>query len=71
MDLYSCMENCQKSFFIINKTGDDEIEVLKLESLNSLSELIDGYFAFSDPTMSENNPGWPLRNYLIALMYHW
>ena len=28
-------------------------------------------FGFADPCTLELNPGWPLRNYLLYVSYHW
>lgn len=67
----------QKTFFIVKKCSSS-VSVLTLSSsINSTDINVNDltsdeyYFAFSDPTTSSSHPGWPLRNYLIALLFYW
>ncbi|CAH0718246.1 unnamed protein product, partial [Brenthis ino] len=71
---HKLLDTSQKSFFIITK-DNNQVNVVplskaldknKVNSPNSL-DLSKTYFAFSDPSNSEN-PGWPLRILLAALL---
>lgn len=65
----------QKTFFIVKQQTGDIVEVATLKELNKdlITENNDNkiYFAFSDTSASDNYPGWPLRNYIALILYHW
>lgn len=63
----------QKTFFIIKQLNAETAEVIALNSLNAelVTETETIYFTFSDPSTSENHPGWPLRNYIALILHHW
>ncbi|XP_026750200.2 ubiquitin-like modifier-activating enzyme ATG7 [Galleria mellonella] len=71
---YNSLDSSQKSFFIVTKS-DDKLSVIPLSNIlqpncNELSlDLSDVYFVFADPSNTDN-PGWPLRIFLAALLDH-
>lgn len=72
---YRALDKEQKTFFII-KQQNDAVEVTTLRELNKnliseSDERANIYFAFADTSTSESYPGWPLRNYVALLLYHW
>ncbi|KAF9823835.1 hypothetical protein SFRURICE_013372 [Spodoptera frugiperda] len=72
---YKSLELDQKCFFAIVKDSD----TIKVKTLSDLLDLKEGlqkdvdlsstYFVFNDPS-SGDNPGWPLRLFLAALLEH-
>lgn len=72
---YKSLELEQKCFFAIVKNND----TIQLKTLSDLLDTKDGlqkdvdvsstYFVFNDPS-SGDNPGWPLRLFLAALLEH-
>ncbi|XP_063627187.1 ubiquitin-like modifier-activating enzyme ATG7 [Cydia splendana] len=74
---YKKIDSNQKNFFFILKENDNAfIKPLsqlfnpKLEVQNDLNiDLSSLYFVFADPS-NGNNPGWPLRTFLAALLEH-
>lgn len=76
---YFSSDTTQHSFFIMHKNTHGDIVFKTLASeINSAnkaenfrdSNLAEVFFCFSDPSSCEN-AGWPLRLYLLALIYHW
>lgn len=68
----------QKSFFIVKKDVNNKLNVLPLSAVINLTNRYDNvpnyeelYFAFADPSKSESYPGWPMRNYMVFLLYCW
>ena len=64
-----------QTFYLVKyKSG---IEVHRLNSkifpdnTNNMNNYDDYLFAFADPSRMESNPGWPLRNYIMFLLYNW
>lgn len=58
-------------YFIIVQS-EDNITVDHLKNIESyIQDKNKIMFAFADPCTLELNPGWPLRNYLIYISYHW
>lgn len=72
----TCYEKYSKSpedmgYFAIT-INDDAIELHALHEFNSLrSKPGKILFGFCDPCTLENHPGWPLRNLLALIAYHW
>lgn len=74
---YKKIDSDQKNFFFILKQNDNvfikplaELFNPKLEVQNDLNiDLSSLYFVFADPS-NGNNPGWPLRSFLAALLEH-
>jgi len=48
-------------------TLKEYIDLLK----NSTESDSNGYLVFADPSDLLNNPGWPLRNLLYLILFHW
>ncbi|XP_050667264.1 ubiquitin-like modifier-activating enzyme ATG7 isoform X1 [Leptidea sinapis] len=61
------LHETQKCFFMIKKQ-EEHVKVLKIADIEYvLNDLDDVYFAFADPSNTEN-PGWPLRIFIAALL---
>lgn len=62
-------------FFLVKKERSGRIKVASLgeyeEIKASLAEGDELLPAFVDPSALPNNPGWPLRNYLVFIRHHW
>lgn len=76
---FSSDDTAQQSFFTMHKNACGDIAFKTLASQIDLANkannfngtnLADIFFCFSDPSSCEN-AGWPLRLYLLALIYHW
>nr|XP_022917514.1 ubiquitin-like modifier-activating enzyme ATG7 [Onthophagus taurus] len=67
---YSDLSINNKTYFIIKNIDDLHVltlkDGLKLNDLNNSEYL----FAFSDPSGLKENPGWPIRNYIMFLSFH-
>ncbi|XP_018335644.1 ubiquitin-like modifier-activating enzyme ATG7 [Agrilus planipennis] len=71
---YLKLDNNQKQFFLIKRSD------LKVQTLNSCFSIKtkenilinedDYFFCFSDPCMTDTYAGWPLRNYILFLLYY-
>jgi ubiquitin-like modifier-activating enzyme ATG7 len=59
----------ERSFFVIGVNNNDgTIHIRSIaEYKGEKSEDAKYYFGFSDPSSLDQNPGWPLRNYALAL----
>ncbi|XP_071179082.1 ubiquitin-like modifier-activating enzyme ATG7 [Mytilus edulis] len=58
-------------YFIIVQTKDSVV-VDHLKNVESYSkDTCKIFFGFADPCTLDSNPGWPLRNYLLYISYHW
>lgn len=74
---YKELAETQKPFFIAIKNKDNLIvrklsDVLNAEEINQFELNIDinkAYFVFTDPSNGDN-PGWPLRTFIAALLEH-
>ncbi|XP_050539864.1 ubiquitin-like modifier-activating enzyme ATG7 [Daktulosphaira vitifoliae] len=72
----------QRGFFSIIRKADDSINLftlkqyINLHNNNKIDDLRDGngavdeFLVFADPSELENNPGWPLRNFLYLILIH-
>ncbi|KAL4226515.1 Autophagy protein 7 [Mactra antiquata] len=74
IDSYNNFQNSLKEyvgyFIIVEDTNTLIIDQLE----NTQKYLDDGkkvLFGFADPSTVESHPGWPLRNYLSLISYHW
>ncbi|KAF5281621.1 hypothetical protein FQR65_LT02941 [Abscondita terminalis] len=69
---YSSLEVKQKPFFIVNNTKSIlEVQTLTaIKDLDASTNFEEYYFAFSDPSVSLDHPGWPVRNYIAFLLYN-
>lgn len=74
---YKSLDFSQRSFFVVTKK-DDSITVYPLSKVFNPTDSVQNelnidrdmtYFAFSDPSFGDN-PGWPLRLFLAALLEH-
>ena len=72
----------QRGYFLVRVDNDgDSISILPLCDVNKVSVAIpDGddikkaggvYLGVADPCPLHDHPGWPLRNLLALLSYHW
>lgn len=61
------LENYTGYFIIVQSQSSFIVDHLK--NHEKYSEKI--MFGFADPCTLDANPGWPLRNYLIYISYHW
>ncbi|KAF9439057.1 Autophagy protein 7 [Entomortierella beljakovae] len=63
----------QSGFFLV-KESHDSLAVARLQDWNEFFEGCDEsqiIVGFADPSSLDNNPGWPLRNLLALIQYHW
>ena len=75
-----CSKSGYQGFFLISgistsltdaSIGSD-IQLHKLQEIDYLLEnSINITFAFCDPSTLDEHPGWPLRNYLSLIAFHW
>jgi len=78
-DKFACNKPAP-GFFLIGCSGhpflesslDVKVEIMPLSNF-SFAKLHSKclMFGFSDPSTMEDYPGWPLRNYLTLIAYHW
>ncbi|XP_060572197.1 ubiquitin-like modifier-activating enzyme ATG7 isoform X2 [Ruditapes philippinarum] len=58
-------------YFIIVQDGD----TMCIDKLCNTQKYLDNntkvVFAFTDPSTMDDYPGWPLRNFLVLISYHW
>jgi len=76
-----CYKNGNQSFFLISSAfaaltdANNDIEFHKLQNIDNLLKKDDTTnnitFVFCDPSTLDEYPGWPLRNYLTLIAYHW
>ncbi|KAK5645056.1 hypothetical protein RI129_006356 [Pyrocoelia pectoralis] len=68
---YKILDVKEKQFFLLKQDGN-VLQTLPLGSIKDVTStnFSDYYFAFSDPSKSEEYPGWPIRNYIALLLYH-
>ncbi|XP_048589393.1 ubiquitin-like modifier-activating enzyme ATG7 [Nematostella vectensis] len=58
-------------FFLV-KTSGEKVELAHLRDIDSnLQASRKLMVGFADPTTLPSNPGWPLRNFLLFLAFHW
>lgn len=78
-DIYFQLTNESRTFFILRRT-DEKLEYFKLTDKIDASRKDDNfsgddptefYFCFSDPSTSDENAGWPLRLFLLAITHLW
>lgn len=76
-DYSSLTEISTKQFFFVKKENNKVIilnaeSTIKSEPNDNLKDfdLNSFYFAFADSSTNEY-AGWPLRNYLLFLLYYW
>ena len=77
VDLYCEKNRRLPAFFLIcNRYAEDintnELKIYSLEQFEFLFE--EGFkfvFGMSDPSTIPDYPGWPLRNFLTLISYHW
>lgn len=73
-DQYHALSLEQKSFFLIKQHPDYKVEVLPLRRITPemvVEPELRVHFAFSDPSTSENYPGWPVRNFIAFILHIW
>lgn len=64
-------EISQKSFFAVKVDGES-ISVVPLKEFGAhVGNETKIYLAFADPCTLPEYPGWPLRNLLTLITYHW
>lgn len=66
----------QRGFFGIVPTKEGNLTVMTLKEYiefleNNIENDSVGYLVFADPSDLLNNPGWPLRNLLYLILFHW
>lgn len=66
----------QRGFFGVVSTKEGNLTVMTLKEYidllkNNTESVSDGYLVFADPSDLLNNPGWPLRNLLYLILFHW
>ena len=72
-----CSKNGNPGFFLVcnssNNTSDSiDIELHQLQAFDVLFEKnFEIIFGFCDPSTLDQYPGWPLRNYLTLIAFHW
>lgn len=58
-------------YFIILQDGD----TLHIDKVSNTQKYLNNgkkvIFGFADPSTMESHPGWPLRNYIALISYHW
>nr|QDA69641.1 ubiquitin-like modifier-activating protein ATG7 [Crassostrea gigas] len=59
----------QGFFVAVLSKGNIVIEDVK--HMNKFENTQEVYFGFCDPSNIEDYPGWPLRNFLMLISYHW
>lgn len=69
---YATLDTPEKraAFLLVQESSSADLEIRPLGELPALigSKF---YLAFSDPSTSTSHPGWPLRNLLALIVYHW
>lgn len=70
LTIYNSKKLNQSSYFAINF---DSLEITSVKEgvSNHLDPNKRVLFGFYDPNSQTNYPGWPLRNYLALLSFHW
>lgn len=58
-----------QSAFVVEKTADGCYKCHRLTELANLKEIT--WIGFLDPSCLPSNPGWPLRNLLALIAYHY
>nr|XP_002119661.2 ubiquitin-like modifier-activating enzyme ATG7 [Ciona intestinalis] len=76
IDCFCTEQGSLPGFFLISTSNtfgsDEDITSHTLSEFNSLvNQNRKITFAFSDPSTLSDYPGWPLRNYLTCIAYHW
>lgn len=66
----------QRGFFGVVSTKEGNLTVMTLKDYidllkNNMESDSVGYLVFADPSDLLNNPGWPLRNLLYLILFHW
>lgn len=70
-DLYFKKLDVSNKGFFLAKLYGDSIEIFSLkEGLPNIKSNEDWMFGFAD-SCEGSYPGWPLRNYLAFISYHW
>lgn len=78
-DIYFHLTNESRTFFIL-KRSDEKLEYFKLSDKIDANRKDDNfgeddpaefYFCFSDPSTNDENAGWPLRLFLLAITHLW
>lgn len=67
---YMKLDQYNRNFFLIEVSGSDLNVVTVKHGLNEINNNENWIFGFADSCELEN-PGWPLRNYLAFISYHW
>ncbi|XP_072026829.1 ubiquitin-like modifier-activating enzyme ATG7 isoform X2 [Amphiura filiformis] len=68
--LVTAHEGKPVAFFLVYQDGDN-ICTAPLTEYDNIRGSHKVTFAFCDPCTLEHYPGWPLRNYLALIAYHW
>lgn len=74
IDLYYKVHGVQPAFFFLcyKATEESELELFDLKDFDSVYSKDKKFiFGMSDPSTLKEYPGWPLRNYLTLISYHW
>lgn len=66
----------QRGYFGIISTEDGNPKIITLKQYidilkNNLGNESVGFLVFADPSDLLNSPGWPLRNLLYLILFHW
>nr|XP_022299462.1 ubiquitin-like modifier-activating enzyme ATG7 [Crassostrea virginica] len=69
-DTFQEEQPCYQGFFVA-AFSQDKFMVKDVKSLNNFDDTQEVYFGFCDPSTIEDYPGWPLRNFLMLISYHW
>ncbi|XP_061186447.1 ubiquitin-like modifier-activating enzyme ATG7 [Saccostrea echinata] len=65
----SRQQTYQGYFIVVHSKGEFIVDDMK--NLNKYGNTQEAYFGVCDPSTIENYPGWPLRNLLLLISYHW
>lgn len=57
--------------FFVAVVSKGNIVIKDVKHMNNFENTQEVYFGFCDPSNIEDYPGWPLRNFLMLISYHW
>lgn len=68
---YNELDIKEKPFFLLKRNGDG-LQILPLSCIQDVKSAnsSDFYYGFSDPSGSDQHPGWPIRNYILLLLHY-
>ncbi|KAG8224919.1 hypothetical protein J437_LFUL006278 [Ladona fulva] len=73
-ELYSAIsDTSERAFLTVTLTEEGNISILPLKEFGDALRQKNQrtFLAFSDPSILDENPGWPLRNLLALIKYKW